>query len=558
MLVLAGFAVIAGGMYYVTHLPLPKLAPLSQTSFVYDANGNLLTTYQQENRTDVTIAQVPQVVIDAVVSTEDRNFFHEGAIDPLSVARALINDLFGSGGLEGGSTITQQYVKQAYLTPQRSLTRKLKEALLALQLERHESKDQILQNYLNTIYFGRGAYGIDAAGETYFGKPVEQLNLAEASLLAGMIRDPVDTDPSTHATIARDHQNQTLTAMVRDHQITGAAAAAVRATPFSSYVLSTTESGLPLTNTPGVNYYLDAVHQELLSTYGAAALRRGGLKVTTTLDPTLQTEAYNAVYGTGPDALNPGKGTPSGALVSINDSGDVVALVGGQNYSTSQVDLALGTGGGGSGRQPGSTFKALMLAELIKSGYSVQSTFPAPPEVVVPHGDANGADWTVTNFEGEAASDSETVLDATVYSINTVYAQIVERLGAASLDSMAESLGINPAELQGAYPSQVLGSADVSPLEMADAYATFADGGVYHSPVLITKVTGPNGEPLPSPKSTTRRVLTTDQAATETGVLEQVVASGTGTAAGGIGSGVAGKTGTTDSSADAWFIGYTP
>ena len=224
-----------------------------------------------------------------------------------------------------------------------------------------------------------------------------------------------------------------------------------------------------------------------------------GLRVTTTLDPTLQSEAYNAVYGPNSNALNPAAGDPSGALVSIDSSGAVKALVGGQNYATSTVDLALGTAGGGSGRQAGSTFKAFMLAELLKDGYSVQSVFPAPPEVVLPHGNANGTPWSVTNFEDETGDPQLSLIDATALSVNTVYAQVVDRIGAAKLDAMAEALGINPSELPGAYPSQVLGTADVSPLEMAAAYATFADGGVYHSPLLITKVTTANGTPLPLP-----------------------------------------------------------
>jgi membrane peptidoglycan carboxypeptidase len=237
----------------------------------------------------------------------------------------------------------------------------------------------------------------------------------------------------------------------------------------------------------------------------------------------------------------------------------VKALVGGQNYATSTVDLALGKAGGGSGRQAGSTFKAFMLAELLKEGYSVQSTFPAPPEVVLPHGNANGTPWSVTNFEDEQVSPQLSLIDATALSVNTVYAQVVERIGAAKLDTMAEALGISPSELPGAYPSQVLGTADVSPLEMAAGYATFANGGVYRSPVLITKVTTANGTPLPLPvPQQTRVVLTPAQAAMETYVLQQVVLWGTGSAAGGVGTPVAGKTGTTEHSSDAWFIGYTP
>jgi penicillin-binding protein 1A len=557
-----GLVAVAAALFYLARLPLPNPHPQAQTSYVYGADGHtLLTTYQVENRTDVQLRAVPKVVIDAVTSTEDRHFFNEGAVNPISTVRALVSDLFGSGGLQGGSTITQQYVKQAYLTPQRTITRKIKEAFIAIKLDHEESKDQILQGYLNTIYFGRGAYGIEAAAQTYFGEDVGQLRLPEASLLAGLIREPDIADPAMNPTVARTNQDDTLASMVHDHQITAAQAARVRAMPFKRYVLPATDTGVTTAGAvaaPGDQYFLDAVHAQLVATYGASEVESGGLRVTTTLDPTMQTDGYNAVYGSGPNALDPAKGDPSGALVSIDDSGQVQALVGGQNYATSQVDLALGANGGGSGRQAGSTFKAFMLAELIKQGYSVASTLPSPASIIVPHGNANGSAWKVGNDEGESPAPKLSIVDATAQSINTVYAQIVEKLGAKSLDTMAESLGIAPSQLPGAYPSQVLGAAAVSPLEMADAYATFADGGVFHSPVLITRVTTAQGKVLPLPSQSHRTVLTTAQDDILDYVLQQVVIDGTGTAANGVGSEVAGKTGTTDGSEDAWFIGYTP
>ena len=280
--------------------------------------------------------------------------------------------------------------------------------------------------------------------------------------------------------------------------------------------------------------------------------------MTTTLDPTLQAEAYDAVYGNTLDALDPAAGEPSGALVSIDGNGAVKALVGGQNYKTSTVDLALGTAGGGSGRQAGSTFKAFMLADLIKAGYSVESEFPAPPEVVFPHGNTGGTPWQVTNFEHETVPPTLDLIDATALSVNTVYAQVVDALGAANLDHMAEALGIKSSELHGVL-SEVLGTADVSPLEMAAAYATFANQGVYHAPLLITRVTTADGKVLPLPvQPQTRVVLSSDQATVLNYVLQQVVLRGTGGAAGDVGTPVAGKTGTTENSTDGWFIGYTP
>jgi penicillin-binding protein 1A len=554
---LLGFAVIAGGLYYLSRIPLPTPAPLKQTTFVYDATGkHVLASFSEENRVNVSIKEVPQVVINAVVSTEDRHFFTEGALNPVSIVRAFISDVRGTGTLQGASTITQQYVKQTYLSSERTLTRKIREAALAIRVARSESKLEILQNYLNTIYWGRGAYGVQAASQAYFGKNVNQLGLPEASLLAALIRAPESTDPAKNPVQARINQTQTLKAMERDKKITAAEAARVQAMSFSSYVVLPSKGAAP--DPSGASYFVSAVRQQLDAKYGQAVVDSGGLRVTTTLDPTLQAEAYNAVYGNTQDSLNPPAGEPSGALVSIDGNGDVKALVGGQNYKASTVDLALGTAGGGSGRQAGSTFKAFMLAYLIKAGYSVLSTFPAPPEVVFPHGNTGGTPWQVTNFKGETVSPTMDLVDAFALSVNTVWAQVVDALGAANLDQMGNALGIKPSELHGVL-SEVLGTADVSPLEMAAAYATFANQGVYHAPLLITRVTTADGKVLALPvQPRTRVVLTSDQATVFNYVAQQVVLRGTGAAAGDVGTPVAGKTGTTENSTDAWFIGYTP
>jgi penicillin-binding protein 1A len=553
------------GLYLLTRVPLPSAHPLSQTTFIYDSSGeHVLATFSEQNRVPVQLSQVPPLVVDAVVSTEDRHFFTEGALNPVSILRAALNDLSGSGDLQGASTITQQYVKQTYLTSQRNITRKIKEAALAIRLSRTESKDEILQNYLNTIYWGRGAYGIEAAARAYFGVDVGQLDLADASLLAGMIREPDTADPARNAAVARQNQDDTLRAMIRDKKIDAAQAEAVQTTPFAKYVISpSSSSGVVNSGAQGDAYFIAAVRAELLQEFPSAEVDGDGLKVYTTLDPTLQTEAFNAVYGNNPDSLqNPRD--PSGALVSIDNNGEVRAFVGGRGYSNaagSEVDLALGDQGGGGGRQAGSTFKAFMLAYLLKEGYSPQSMFPAPAEVIIPHGNSNGTPWDVKNFKGEtAATPNVSLIQATANSINTVYAQVVDRLGAQNLLDEAEQFGISPHDPGlGPYPSLVLGTASVSPLEMAAAYATFADNGIYHAPLLITRITNAAGQNLPLPvQPVTRQVLTPSVAAQETYVLQQVVLDGTGTAAGGVGSPVAGKTGTTENSEDAWFIGYTP
>jgi penicillin-binding protein 1A len=556
------FAVIAAGLFMLSRLKLPPPQPLEQTTFIYDSSGKqVIASFSQQNRVNVSVNQVPPVVVNAVVSTEDRHYWTEGALNPLSIVRAAISDVSG-GHLQGGSTITQQYVKQAYLSPKRTLVRKVKEAALAIRLSRAETKRQIMQNYLNTIYWGRGAYGVEAASIAYFGKPVEQLGLPEASLLAALIREPESADPAHGPSLARHNQTGTLRAMVRDHKITNAQAGAVEAMPFSTYVISPSSGALTASNSGaalGDEYFISAVRQQLYARYGRALVDGGGLRVTTTLDPSMQSDAYRSIYGKNPLALNPAKGDPSGALVSLDDNGAVKALVGGQDYARSTVNLALGSAGGGSGRQAGSTFKAIMLAEVLREGYTAGSVFEAPPAVVVPHGDANGAPWVVKNFEGETPAPAVNLVDATSKSINTVYAQVVEKIGASNLDQMAVALGISPAEMAGAYPSQVLGTSDVSPLEMAAAFATFAGGGVYHQPLLINRVTKADGSPMPLPvQPQSRVVLTPTEAAQLDFVLQQVVLKGTGTAASGLASELAGKTGTTEHSSDAWFIGFTP
>ncbi|HET6963639.1 MAG TPA: transglycosylase domain-containing protein [Acidimicrobiales bacterium] len=542
-------------------LPMPKPHPAPQATLVYGADSKVIGQFSEQYRVDVPLSRVPQVVIDAVVSTEDRHFWSEGGIDPLSIARAGIHDLSG-GGLQGGSTITQQYVKQAYLSPKRTITRKAEEAVIAFRLNQSQPKKKILDEYLNTIYWGRGAYGVEAASRAFFGKDVNQLNLQEAALLAGIIKNPGGADPAHDPALARRYQSDSLKAMVRDHKITQAQATAALAVPFSSYVVAPASSASGKAGTPGAgsgsDYFLDVVRSQLYQAYGRQMVDGGGLRVYTTLDPTLQAQAYNSIYGTSPHALNPTKGDPSGAAVTVDDQGHVLVLVGGQDYRKSSVDLAMGAEGGGTGRQAGSTFKAFMLAAAIQEGYSVQSVLPSPPQIVIPDGNGS-APWTVTNYDGEALAPTMNLVDATAYSINTVYAQVVQKLGADKLDAMAEALGIPKSAFPHPYLSQVLGTAPVSPLEMAAAYSTFASGGTYHSPIFITKVTNASGKVMPPPvKATTHPVLTPGQAAVESYVLQQVVQHGTGVAAGGIGVPVAGKTGTTENSADAWFIGYTP
>jgi penicillin-binding protein 1A len=543
---------VGGAAFLLSRVPLPAAQPQTQTTFIYSANGTQLASINSgENRVAVHLNQVPQVAIDAVLSSEDHNYYQHGGVDPIGVLRAFVSDIRGHGSLQGGSTITQQYVKQAYLGSQRTLVRKIKEAALAIRLQRKLSKDEILERYLNTIYWGRGAYGIQAAAEIYFQEPVEKLTLPQAALLAGLIRGPELADPFRAPVTAQGRRFETLKSMVRDHKITQAMADEAAATPLPTVVPNPAKVQSDLLEQHHAQYYMDYVQQQLQAHYQVGL----GLRVTTTLDLGMQDQAYNAVYGGSGLSY---KGDPAGALVAIDNNGNIRAMVGGKNYSDSQVNLATGTAGGGSGRQPGSTFKPFLLAETIKEGFSVRSTFPAPPQVVLKGQGDKGADYPVNNFQSEDGGPSVSLIDATAHSLNTVYAQLEMAIGPDKLLAMATQLGLDPADVGLAKnPSLVLGTAQVSVLEMAAAYSTFARGGVYLTPQVITKVTTADGTALPLPTAAPKQILTKQQNDILNYCLQQVVQKGTGIAAN-FGTPVAGKTGTTNDSTDAWFIGYTP
>jgi len=555
-LVVAG---AAGAAWWASRIPLPPEKPLVQSTLVVDRNGAPLATLSGAvHRTDVSIDGVPQVVIDAVVATEDRGFFHHAGVDPLAIARAAVADLRGRS-LEGASTITQQYVKNVYLSSKRSLARKVKEVVLAIKLERKLSKRQILERYLNTIYFGRGAYGVQAAAQAYYGKDVGQLGLPEAAYLAGIIRAPERADASIEPRPARIRRDRTLDAMVRAHRLSDAAARAAKGAPVS-VVPRNPGQDIQVTATGqfGSDYYVAYVTKLLLRRFGETAVFGGGLRVRTAFDPSLQAKAYEAVYG---QVLNL-PGDPAGALVAIDDQGDVRAMVGGRDYRTSKVNLALGPDGGGTGRQAGSTFKAFVLSEVVREGYSVlSSTFRAPAQIILPKADA-GNDWTVTNYDMEDFSgpDGQGVLDlidATKNSVNTVYAQAMVALGPRNVVALAGQMGISSSLRP--FASLVLGTADVSVIDMAESYSTLANRGVHKPYRLILEVDDAAHNVLDKQPAvqTGERVLAEAQADVTTYCLRQVVRGGTGTRAG-FGRAIAGKTGTTEDYGDAWFIGYSP
>jgi penicillin-binding protein 1A len=571
---LAGILAVAGvaGVFYLlstVKLPSPPRA-VDQTSFVCDASvpagqcgaTNAMAQFHgEQNRVEVTLDQIPKVMQNAVLASEDRDFFNHGGVDPAGIARAAWADIRNKGAEQGGSTITQQYVKTVYLSRDRTLGRKIKEAAMAVKFEQKYTKREILQLYLNTIYFGRGAYGVQAASQAYFDTDVRNITLPEAALLAGLIRHPIE--PYRYPDEARRRRRTVLDAMLEEGMITPAQHRKADTWPFSPFhglALWTPSQGVDILkggdphapDYAATQYFVEAVRKQLVARYGADTVYSGGLRIYTTLDLHMQKAAYDAVNGT----LNQ-PNDPEGALVAIDDQGEVKAMMGGRNYNAdtpyAKVNLALGNQGGGGGRQPGSTFKAFALAEAIREGWSVDSIFKSPSEIRYTLA-KDGIDWDV---HGGCCGGRTTLANATEKSINTVYAQLMMRLGPKAVENMAYDLGVSRSAGLPEKPSIVLGAGEVSVLDMASAYSTFANQGVRIDPRIVVRVERADGSVLDDFAPQRTQVLTADEAAKVNYCLGRVVASGTGVAAQ-IGRPQAGKTGTTSNNADAWFVGYTP
>ncbi|MBK5221386.1 MAG: transglycosylase domain-containing protein [Acidimicrobiia bacterium] len=551
---------IAGAGWVVSQVPLPPAEPLVQTSYVCAADvtegcgpDNAIAQLSgTENRISVKLDDVPDVVIDAVLAQEDRNFFSHSGLDPVSIGRALWTDIRHQRLAQGGSTITQQYVKNVYLTDDRTLMRKVREAALAVKLERELGKEEILERYLNTIYFGRGAYGIEAASRAYFGRPASQIGISEAAFFAGLIRAPESAEPTRFPEEADRRRNNALVRMVADGHITQDQMDEANATPVADLVLPReVREGLGnVTGSEyGTEYFVDDVRQLLIEEFGAAAVYGGGLRVYTSLDLDVQRAAYESITSTL-DPANPDE--PAAALVSLDQDNNVIAMVGGTDFATSQVNLALGRSGGGSGRGPGSAYKPFALSRALMDDMSLRSSYDAPQVKVFPEAN-NGEDWKVTG--GGSPTGEWSLLDAMRVSSNTVFAQLMLDLGPARVNDIAERSGVT-ADLPD-VPSVVLGAGEVSVMDMASAYTTFRDHGEHGDPVIVLRVTDPEGRVLWEPDRRRERVMPGEIADMVTHSLEGVIGAGTGRRAAVPGQIVAGKTGTTTDNRDAWFVGYS-
>jgi len=527
------------------------LAPLPETSDVYDDQGNLIATFHAEqNRIPVTFSQVPRGVVAAVVDVEDTKFWVHHGVNIWATARALFSNGKAGAVLQGGSTITQQLVKNTLLTDQRTLSRKIKEAVLAVRLEDELTKQQIMERYLNTVYFGNGAYGIGAAAETYFGVPVEKLTRIDGALLAGLITDPNGYDPVQHPQLAIDRRNFVLERMADNGDLTKAEADAALSVPVPTKV----HASLAPVVDGQTGYFVEEVKQRLLDDpdLGSTAQARynavfnGGLKIYTTLDPKMESDAEQAVA----DHLPNENGTWTAALVSVDSkTGAVRALVGGPGYNLSQYRIATE----GPGRQPGSSFKPIVLATALKEGYSVHASVDGTTPCTFTN--PGQAPYSAHNDEGGASGYMDLTY-AMAESVNCAYLRLGLDVGLPKVVSMAEALGITtPLE---PYLSMSIGSEEVRPIDMAGVYATFADNGVYHTPYVVDKILDRNGNVILRGGESGTEVLTPDQDHEELVALRAVITEGTATDAALPNREAWGKTGTAENYDNAWFDGFTP
>jgi penicillin-binding protein 1A len=526
--------------------PAPvRFSPLSARSTVVAADGSLLSSlHDGQERVPVPLADVSSNLVHAVLDTEDADFFSHRGIDGRGVARALLTNADQGRVAQGGSTITQQLVKLEMLTPRRNLSRKVREMSLAIRLERQLGKQAILERYLNRVYFGAGAWGVQVAAERFFASDASQLDVAQSALLAGLIRSPRADDPFAHPDAARRRRDEVLHRMVARQHLDPAAAQQLRAAPLPT---------APHHHAPDLR---DAISDQVVRAladdphFGATRAERisrlftGGLTIHTTVDPAMQAAAEHAVASELPDS--PYKA----AVVAIEPAtGYVRALVG---RSAPQADgFNLATDGA---RQAGSSFKVITLAAAIDAGRSpldhVDATAPCAFDL------PGAPPWKVRNYEGDSGGDV-TLWDATVHSFNCAYARVVMDLGPDKVVAMANRLGVR--RHLDAVPSITLGTEEVSPIEMATVAATLAADGVRHDPSFVTLVDDPQGHVIidNADGGPGQRVIAPQVARTTTAVLRDVVARGTGVRAN-IGRPQAGKTGTTELWSDAWFVGYTP
>ena len=539
---------------YVLHIAqsapaLETLRPLvgGGSSQVFAADGTRLGFIQADQlRTPVSWSEIPTNLKNATIAIEDQRFYRNDGVDLTGIFRSAVKDLTNGAALQGGSTITMQLVRNLYLGgDQHTLKQKIIEAKLAIDYNEHHSKHSILTSYLNSVPYGtiggQTAIGVQAAARIFFDKPASQLDLEQAALLAGLPQAPSQYNPFLDSSAARERRNEVLSKMAQLHYISGAQASAAKAAPLEvehgNYYSQRSEP-----------FFFEYVREQLIHRYGKRTVEGGGLKVYTTIDLNMQRKARKAIL----EILNQPE-DPASAIVTINPAnGDIEAMAESENYKQSQYNLAAD-----GHRQPGSTFKAIDLADALSRGIDPNSTY-YESHTLEPGWLAAEPNYKVETFEGTSLNKSISLVNATLTSDNTVYAQLAADLGEKTVTEMAYKMGVTTH--LSSFPAEALGglTLGVTPLEMAVVYATLADGGWRNSPIAITKVVFPDGH-VDSSWGTPHRVkvLSNGITAEETSILHDNVLSGTATRSA-INCPTAAKTGTTSELVDAWLDGYTP
>lgn len=549
---------IASYYYFSRDLPsienLRNYKPPTITKFFSD-NGEIIGEFYSEKREVVSLDRIPNHLIQAFVAGEDARFFQHKGLDYMAIIRALLKNIFSGEIIQGGSTITQQVVKSLLLSPEKSLSRKIREAILSFKIENYLTKEEILYLYLNQIYLGHGAYGVAMASENYFGKPVDELTLSESALLAGLPQAPSKYSPHQHPEQAKKRQIYILNRMVEEGYISQDESIRALKTPIN----------LKLRQSPSIEkapHFVEHVRRYIEEKYGKDALYKGGLRVYTTLDLNAQAIAQESLES-GLKEIEKRQKYPSGenlpsiegALICFDlETGYIKAMVGGRNYKKSQFNRATQ-----ALRQTGSAFKPIVFASALDKGYTPASIVLDSPIVF----EFGGRRWEPKNFD-EKFSGPTTLRNALAHSVNVVTVKIARDIGIDYIHDYARNLGIfSPLHN---HLAMALGSSSLSLYELTKAYAVFANQGKKFQPIFIQKVLDRDGNlleenlPLCCLKETTppEQLISPQTAFLMTHLLESAVQNGTGWRAKTLGRPVAAKTGTTDQFFDAWFIGYTP
>ena len=548
---IAGFGFVAGVFvfafaYFTVSIPDPNAYVNSQSTIIQYADGSEIGRIGSENRTVVTLAEIPLTVRNAVMAAEDRNFYNNKAFSITGLAQAAIDNVLTLGKGRGGSTITQQYAKTAFLTPERSIVRKIKELVIAIKLENQFSKDQIFENYLNTIYFGRGSYGVQTASQVYFGTTVDKLNVGQAAVLASILRSPGLYDPGykkENLPRLEKRFKYVIDGMVEEKWLTKEAAAKIKFPVVNPRVTSGALAGPK-------GYVISWVEHELNKLgFTDEQLLVGGYIIKTTLVKEAQEAAVAAVNKEAPtkapENLHIG-------LVSIKPgTGEIIAMYGGKDYLKYQFNAA--TQGIASG---GSSFKPFALVAALEAGIPLSSMWNGDSPKV--YDDGIGRPYVVNNYGGEEWGNIS-LLKATEHSVNTIYVPLGIKAGVDKVVDVARRAGIPDSVEMIASPSVTLGSSSPHVIDLANAYATFAAQGVYAKPFIINEVQGPNKGILYQGRIQAQEVFSKEVMADLTHALYRVTVAGTGGIVGArLGRPSAGKTGTSNDNASAWYNGYTP